>query len=489
MRRQQGRHAASHAGLSNGPVYSYVTPMNDTPHPTPAAAIDSGSSGPGFVGYAGYALGAAFFFYAWILRVSPSVMVDALMRDFAVSGAVLGNLSAFYFYAYAALQMPVGMALDRWGPRKVMSLGVLLAGGGCLIFASAPSVEVAYLGRTLIGAGAAFGLLGGMLLAGAWFSPRRFAMLSGLLMTTGLLGGIVGQAPMALLVEAEGWRRSIIYLGLFALLLGLCMWLVIRDRPPHISSGKADGGKVAADCSVEPSPDRPSASSEAEGVLAALWRVAKHPQTIAIAFFCGLSASPMLAFGALWGVPYAQTRFGVDRPAAAFATSTLLLGFVVGGPLCGWLSDRIGRRKLPIVLGASLGGVAMTAALYLPGVSFEVYHALLFVTGFASTGMVVAYALTREHNAGGGTGAALGLVNMAAVMGGAVFQPVVGLLLDLQWTGALKGGARVYDLAAYDNALLTMPALYVAALLFALVIRETWCRPVGPPPGPARATV
>ena len=169
---------------------------------------DRPRSSPGFTGYAGYALGAVFFFYAWILRVSPSVMVDPLMRDFAVSGAVLGNLSAFYFYAYASLQMPVGMALDRWGPRKVMSLGVLLAGVGCLIFASAPGVEVAYVGRTFIGAGAAFGLLGGMVLAGAWFSPRRFAMLSGLLMTTGLMGGIVGQAPMALAKVASGGELS-----------------------------------------------------------------------------------------------------------------------------------------------------------------------------------------------------------------------------------------------------------------------------------------
>lgn len=427
------------------------------------AMPDRPRASPGFTGYAGYALGAVFFFYAWILRVSPSVMVDPLMRDFAVSGAILGNLSAFYFYAYAALQMPVGMALDRWGPRKVMSLGVLLAGAGCLIFANAPSVEVAYIGRTFIGAGAAFGLLGGMVLAGAWFRPRRFAMLSGLLMTTGLMGGIVGQAPMALLVEAEGWRRSIIYLGIFALILGFAMWLVIRDRPP------AAAGR--------PMPSV-GAAAGGEGVLAALWRVAKHPQTIAIAFFCGLSASPMLAFGALWGVPYAETRFQVDRASAAFATSMLLFGFVVGGPLCGWLSDRIGRRKLPMVAGTLLGGLAISAALYLPGISFAAYQGLMFVAGLASTGMVVAYALTREHNAGGGSGAALGLVNMAAVMGGAVFQPVVGLLLDLQWTGTLKGGARVYAMDAFDNAMLTLPALYFAALLFALMIRETWCRPV-----------
>jgi MFS family permease len=464
----------SAAALPIGALRRYVEPyarrvakpaslMTAAPHPA-----------PGFRGYAGWALGALFFFYAWVLRVSPSVMVDPLMRDFAVSGAVLGNLSAFYFYAYAALQMPVGLALDRWGPRKVMSLGVLGAGAGCLIFASAPSVEVAYLGRTLIGAGAAFGLLGAMLLASAWFSARRFALLSGLVMTIGLLGGIVGQAPLALLVEAEGWRRSIIYLGIFALLLGLCMWLIVRDRPPQA------GGNPAA---VVPE----ATPGNGSGVLAALWRVAKHPQTIVIAFFCGLITSPMLAFGALWGVPYAEVRFGVERPAAAFATSMLLLGFVVGGPLCGWFSDRIGRRKPPLVLGTLLGTAAMTAALYLPGLSFGAYQALLFVTGFTSTGMVVGYALTREHNAGGGTGAALGLVNMAAVMGGAVFQPVVGLLLDLQWAGTLAGGARVYSLAAYDNAMLTMPALYAASLLFALFIRETWCRPVGASAQPARA--
>ena len=154
-------------------------------------------------------LGALFFFYAWILRVSPSVMVEHLMRDFAVSGAILGNLSAVYFYAYAALQMPVGMALDRWGPRKVMSIAVLGAGAGCLIFAAAPNVEVAYLGRLLIGAGAAFGLVGGLVLAGNWFPPHRFAMLSGLIMASGLMAASSARRRYRSWLRATaGARRS-----------------------------------------------------------------------------------------------------------------------------------------------------------------------------------------------------------------------------------------------------------------------------------------
>lgn len=415
--------------------------------------------GPGFTGYAGWILAAIFFFYAWILRVSPSVMVDQLMRDFAVSGAILGNLSAVYFYAYASLQLPVGVMLDRWGPRKVMSIAVIGAGVGCLIFSVAPTVEIAYVGRALMGAGAAFGLVGSMVLAGNWFAPHRFAMLSGLAMAFGLTGGIVGQAPVSLLVEGQGWRTTIMILGTGALVLAALFWLIARDRPPGM-----------------PVP-KPAHEADGDTILASLWRVAKRPQTIVIALSIGLVSSPMLSFAALWGVPYTVSKFAVDRPTAAFATSMMLFGFVLGGPVWGWISDKVGRRKSPILLGYVAGGVAMTIALYVPGVPFVLYYVLLFITGLGSSAMVIVYALTREHNATGGTGAALGLVNMAAVAGGAVFQPVVGLLLDLQWDGTVAGGARVYSQTAFDNAMLTMPALFVLSLLCSVAIRETYCRP------------
>ena len=100
-----------------------------------------------WIGFAGWFLAAFFFFYAWILRISPSVMVGDLMREFEVGGAVLGNLSAFYFYAYAILQMPAGVAHDRWGPRKVLAVSALVTGLGCLVFAEATNIEMAYLGR------------------------------------------------------------------------------------------------------------------------------------------------------------------------------------------------------------------------------------------------------------------------------------------------------------------------------------------------------
>lgn len=210
--------------------------MTHPPLPTGRAA---------WTGYAGWTLAALYFFYAWILRVSPSVMVDELMRDFAVTGAILGNLSAVYFYAYAAIQMPVGMALDRWGPRRVLSIAALVAGVGAGLFAWAPGVQVAYLGRALIGGGCAFGLVGSMVLAAAWFPPRRFALLSGLALGIGFVGGIGGQAPLAVLVEAQGWRASLGMLAAGALVLSAATWLVTRDRPPGRRRPRAKGRRTA----------------------------------------------------------------------------------------------------------------------------------------------------------------------------------------------------------------------------------------------------
>src|SRR5581483_10609269 len=164
---------------------------------------------------------------------------------------------------------------------------------------------------------------------------------------------------------------------------------------------------------------------------------------------------------------------------AASVMAPILFGFTAGAPAWGWLSDRIGRRKLPMVSGALIGLAAIAIGIYVPGLPLAVYSVVLFFVGFGAGCMAVCYAAAREHNAKGGTGAALGFVNMVSVLGGAVFQPLVGWLLDLQWDGKLASGARVYDLKAYRNALLVMPGVYVLGLVLVWRIRETWCKPCG----------
>jgi MFS family permease len=303
-------------------------------------------------------------------------------------------------------------------------------------------------------------------LASAWFPPRRFAMFSGLAMGIGLLGGIAGQAPLALAVENLGWRETKMTLGALALGLAVVMWLLVRDAPsPRAPRAAATGG---------------------ENVLRGLWKVVRHSQTLYIAAFAGLMSSTMLAFGALWGVPYTMQAYGLSKVEAASTMAPILFGFTAGAPSWGWLSDRIGRRKLPMLAGAATGVASTAAALYIPGLPITIYSALLFFVGFGGGAMAVSYAAAREHTAGGGTGAALGFVNMVSVLGGAVFQPLIGWLLDLQWDGRLAGGARVYAAETFRNAFIVLPALYGLAFLFALRVRETFCRPYAAPAQGAR---
>ena len=409
------------------------------------------------LGLVAWSLAAFGFFFAWVLRVSPSVMIEPLMADFQVGGALLGTLSGLYFYTYALLQAPAGLAMDRWGPRRALALAALVTAAGCALFAAAPSIEIAYLGRLLIGGGVAFAFLGSLVLASAWFPPRRFAMFSGLAMGIGLLGGIAGQAPLALAVEALGWRETKMTLGALALGLAAVMWLLVRDAPsPRVPRAAAAGG---------------------ESVLRGLWKVVRHSQTLYIAAFAGLMSSTMLAFGALWGVPYTMQAYGLSKVEAASTMAPILFGFTAGAPSWGWLSDRIGRRKLPMLAGAVTGVASTAAALYIPGLPITIYSVLLFFVGFGGGAMAVSYAAAREHTAAGGTGAALGFVNMAAVFGGAVFQPLIGWLLDLQWDGRLAGGARVYAAETFRNAFIVLPTLYALAFLSALRVRETFCRP------------
>lgn len=417
--------------------------------------------------YAGWLVAAVFFFYAWVLRVAPSITVEPLMRDFAVGGAIVGNLSAVYFWAYAVLQIPCGLFTDRWGPRRVLTVAILATGLGCAVMGFAPSIELAYAGRALIGFGAAFAFVGGMVIAGIWLPARRFAFFSGVALAVGLAGGVIGQGPLAAAVAALGWRDYMVALAGWALIHALLAWLLIRDRPPR------------------PAPDKPADSAAAvprpEPMRRSLVRALRQPQNYLLAAFAFLLSVPILGFGGLWGVPYTVARFGVDTAAAGFAMAAMLLGVACGGPLWGLLSDRLGRRKPVLLAGGVLGLAAAGAAIYAPGLPFGAFRICVFLAGFGASAMVTAFALGREHNDARSAGTALGLINMCTVLSGAVSQPLIGLLLDLSWTGETVNGARVYAVAAYQEAFLLLPACYLAGLLVWLALRETHARPFSEP--------
>jgi MFS family permease len=394
-----------------------------------------------------WALAASTFLYAFLQRVSPSVMVEDLMRGFGVGGAVLGSLSAFYLYAYAGLQIPLGLLFDRFGVRRLMVASLVVSGAGSLIFAASPTVEFAYLGRMLVGAGAACSFVGALTVTALWLPPGRFAMFAGLVQLLGMAGAIFGQAPLAALVAALGWRGALAALGALAAALALALHLILRDRP------RTGAAQIP--------------------LATAIRDVLSVRETWTSAVFGFAMTGPMLAFGGLWAVPWLTSVYGLPRTTAAALTSLLFAGWGVGAPAIGWISDRLRRRRAPMAACAAVSGALLAAIVFGPVWPLWALAAMLALHGFTASAMVLGFAVVKERNAAGSAALAMAVVNTFVVGSGALLQPAIGWLLDRRWTGALADGARIYDAAAYGAALGVLPPLFLLALLACAASRES----------------
>ena len=243
--------------------------------------------------------------------------------------------------------------------------------------------------------------------------------------------------------------------ALFAFALALALWSVGREAPG------------ASRAETPSSPYR---------VRRGLASVMKNPQSWMVALFGMTICAPLLAFAALWGVPFMMQAHGLERPAAAVSISLMLVGCGVGGLLVGWISDTLRRRKTPMMVSAVLSLVGFAVLVYVPDLPLLAAQALLFLSGLASGSMALLSATAREHNRPEAGATAMGFANMCASLLGAVLQPVIGWILDLNWDGRLVDGARIYSHEAYKIAFLTLIASGVVAVGAALLVRETHCR-------------
>lgn len=405
---------------------------------------------------------ASLYFVGYFQRVAPAVMVDELMRDFNIAATLLGNLSAVYFYTYAAMQIPSGLLADAVGPRRVASAAAIAAAFGIVLFSQADSLWLATLGRGLIGASVAVAFVACMKLAGHWFPANRFATVTGVSLLIGNLGGVLAGVPLSEAVAGIGWRTAMLLSAGVTLLLAIAVWLWVRDDP-----GERGYASHAHPEALDSSTLPPSRS---------LKLVLAERDTWLLFFAGGLIAAPVLTFAGLWGVPYLVQVHGMARSEAAGFTTAMLLGFAVGGPLLGALSDRIGRRKLPY-LGAALAHAAGWAAfLLVPDLAPHARYLLFAVIGFSAGGLIIGFAFSREVTHPGAAGTVGGVVNMAVLGFAAIQQSAMGWILDRNWQGAMLDGARVYDAAAYHAAFVWLAISALGAVASVALTRETCCR-------------
>lgn len=411
-------------------------------------------SQPGVLAWLMWALGALFYCYEFFLQVSPNVMVKDLMLAYNLSAAQMGYLSTSYYVAYAAMQLPVGMLLDRFGTRKPLTIAVLLCAVGALIFAYSHVFLLAAIGRFLIGLGSAFAAVSCMQIAACWLPLNRFALMTGLLLTIGMIGAWNGQAPLRILINAIGWRETLILFGFIGCALAALVLMVIRDKPRthHVKT------------------------IQNKGFFSGLYHVIRIPQNWVVAVYGGLMFLSIPGFAGLWSVSFFSQSHNIDATNAAFIVSMIFIGFAIGAPLLGWFSDRIERRKPPMYIGTIGSLITMCAIIYGPPLSATMASLLFLGFGFFCSGFLPVFSVAREVNPPETSATALGFINTLNTAGGMIAQPVIGYLLDINWHGQMQAGIRFYDTQTYHTALIILPIAIALSLIVLFFVRETHCK-------------
>lgn len=406
-------------------------------------------------------LGALFFLMEYFVRISPSVIPHQLMSTFKVNALALGGVSAFFYYAYLGMQIPVGFLVDKYGPRKLMVAATIACAIGNLLFAISTQIEWVYLSRFIIGFGAAFAFVGTLKLVTNWFDSRYFALITGITQALGMLGATIGDAPMAYIFGHFGWRQTYIAIALLFVLMSFLMAGIIRNHP-----------KV---------PIRPIRKSHAILLWPSFKRVLQNKQTWLNGLFCGLLYAPTAAFAGLWGVSFLEASSQVSTTLAASQIGMIFIGMAIGCPIFGWWSSRIQSRLWPMRISAIVGFLLISLIIYRPMLPHLISqhlnnYMLAFLYGLSNGGIIPSYAVGAEVNPRKLSGLSIGFTNMASVIIGAIFIPLIGAILDALWQGKTIHGAPFYSVQSYEKAFVVFPLCFIVAYLISLWIRETHCQ-------------
>ena len=394
-------------------------------------------------------------------RLCPAVVAVEMMKDLKTTGALTGFLGAAYFYPYALMQLPAGLLSDSWGPRNTITVFFIVAFIGSIILGIAPSVFLAILGRALVGLGVAMLFVPTMKILAEWFHASQFAMMTGILMALGGLGSLISATPLVLLSNWIGWRMSFVAVGCFTLILAVFVWLIVRDRPSDMGW---------------PSPAETPASKTPpitlkQGVIKVLTTFAFWP--IAVWFFFEMGI--FFSFGGLWGGPYLMQVYGYSKAQSGQILSMLAIGMIVGSPLLSYISNNVVKSRKIVIVFCSTAVLCITGVLafFTVKIPMPLHYLICFGLGiFGSAVVVIGFTTNKELFPVQMAGTATGLVNLFPFAGGAVFQPILGYVLEKQ--GRID---TAFTTLGYQNAFMVLFVCAVIAMIASLFFKETLVKP------------
>ena len=378
-----------------------------------------------------------------------------IQSSFGITGTLLGVLGSAYFYSYAIMQLPTGLMADSWGPRKTVSVFLLLAGIGSALMGVAPNLTVAIVGRILVGIGVSTVFVCNFKLLSEWFTPRQFIIMGSVFMSTGGIGALSSSAPLAWISNVIGWRMTFISVGVITLLMAVLVYAFVRNRPSEMGLPPLN-------------PERRE-ETKGPGLLNGLKMVLTSARfwPPAIWAFCIIGIS--FAIGGLWGGPYLMQVYGYSKTKAGGILSTFALALIFASPALGWFANRFGRKSVLIGCSVVLAIVSGIMGVYVDAMNLPALYVLffsLFVSGGA-VGPVMA-TIAKELFPISISGTAVGAINLFPFAGAAVFQVFIGAVLT-----ARSPGQGQYTAAGFRYMFLICLAGAVLSLAAALTMKET----------------
>lgn len=394
---------------------------------------------------------AIFYCYEFILRIIPGALKSELSAALGyISATTFGQISALYYFAYSPMQMPVGMLMDRFGPRRLLTFACLCCTLGSWMFTLTSSMFLVGSGRFLVGFGSSFAFVGVLSLTLHWLPKRYFSLVVGLVTTLGMLGLVYGEVKITEWSVSIGWRQVLLAIALIGSALSVIMLLIVRDGPEGFQHTKY------------PLPE----------FFKNVIKVLLSPEVWLIGFVGACLYTSLSVFGELWGKTYLEQAHHLSKVEAARTVSAVFLGWALGAPIAGYLSDRTGRRVLPLVAGSILALICISLVLYKPGLSYTSLNVLLFLYGVFSGAEIIVFIMAKECTGAKLSGTVFAATNMIVTLGGVVFQPLVGKLLDTFGDSGIVAGEHIYTVVDYQVALSVLPLSLLLVTILAFFIKD-----------------
>ena len=392
---------------------------------------------------------AVYYFYQYALRSAPSVMIPQLTQAFGVNAMGVSAIVGMFYYSYSPFSLLAGTAIDRFGSKRVIPIGAALVGIGALLFGTG-SVAAANVGRFLQGAGGAFALVGAVYLVTKNFPATMAASFIGATQMFGMAGGSAGQFLVGPMMQRGlPWGQFWIYAGILGLIVSVCLFAFL---PKETKSGGS----------------QPESRADGwAGMLGSLKTVFLNPQSILCGLISGLLFIPTTIFGMTWGVRFLQEGRGREYESATTLAATVPFGWMIGCPLLGFISDRLGRRK-PVIFGGAVVLLAVLAWVLFGDPAILRGATVGILMGIASGAAMLPYSVIKEVNPPQLGGSATGVINFLNFTFSALLGPVFGSRLV-----QVSGGSDTMSLHHYQAGFKPLLFGIALAIILTFFLKET----------------